>query len=228
MIKVFPGTYMMGQLPGEPDSDDGDEEPRHEVTINSVFWMSKYEVTQDVWRAATRDSVRYGDTSLDYPANGVSWNEVNTVFLDSLTNFEGSEIWRLPSEAEWEYVCRAGEEEYSYYSWGNDVTDFDIYGWHIGNSGNGSHPVGEKDPNPWGFKDMHGNVWEYCSDGYHSTYNGAPTDGSSWLSSETTDKIRRGGAYSFDQIDGRSASRDRVSRNSTFSSNGFRLVRIAD
>src|SRR5205085_3640525 len=109
--------------------------------------------------------------------------------------------YRLPSEAEWEYACRAGTT-------GDYAGNLDAMGWDFSNSGSQTHPVGQKQPNSFGLYDMHGNVWEWCEDYYHSSYVGAPTDGSAWLSGDSSYRVLRGGSWSSDGDKLRSALRD--------------------
>ena len=101
--------------------------------------------------------------------------------------------YRLPSEAEWEYACRAGTQTRYYF--GDDESRLGEYAWYKDNSKGKTHPVGEKEPNQFGLYDIYGNVWEWCSDRWHDNYNGAPTDGSSWETGTGDRRILRGGAW---------------------------------
>ena len=115
--------------------------------------------------------------------------------------------FRLPSEAEWEYACRAGTS--TPYSFGDDSNLLGEYAWHRDNSDAQTHPVGERAPNAWGLHDMHGNVWEWVADTYHDNYTGAPTDGSVWGNlDDTKAKILRGGSWYGNRSRCRSASRN--------------------
>ncbi len=182
----------------------------------------------------------------------VSWHDARE-FCARLSQLKG-EIYRLPSEAEWEYACRAGQP--TAYCFGDDPSQLDEYGWYGNNSGdrpldadrlwqdtnqnanqyhaqinangNRTHPVGEKKPNAWGLYDMHGNVWEWCEDKWHENYEGAPADGSAWTSgSDSEPRLLRGGSWSIFAINCRSAYRGRNDAVLRFIDFGFRVVRVA-
>jgi formylglycine-generating enzyme required for sulfatase activity len=110
------------------------------------------------------------------PVGNVSWNDAQE-FIKKLNDKEGNNKYRLPSEAEWEYAVRAGTT--TRYSFGDDVSKLGDYAWCDSNSGGTTHETGQKEPNPWGLYDIHGNVWEWVQDWWHDNYNGAPTDGRS-------------------------------------------------
>ena len=185
---------MMGRYPGEQDSNTW-EDPQHPVTIGKEFWMGKYEVTQQQWLAlmgswpgaAPDASNGLGD---NYPAYGLTWENVKdfvTVLNQYIIDTVQSPVTvRLPSEAEWEYACRANTGTRFY--WGDDsgYTEIGTYAWY---SGNNDHPgtalVGTKSPNGREIYDMSGNVKEWCEDDYHNDYIGAPADGRAWIDSPT-------------------------------------------
>jgi formylglycine-generating enzyme required for sulfatase activity len=131
----------------------------------------------------------------------VSWNDICgpdgfLARLNALT--EGArpegQVFRLPAEAEWEYACRAGTD--TAYSFGNDPADLGDHGWFGDNAEGRTHPAGQKDPNPWGLFDLHGNVWEWCADVWHDGYKGAPKDGSAWMDGgEQARRVLRGGSW---------------------------------
>ena len=128
----------------------------------------------------------------DRPVESVSWKDVQE-FVKKLNEKEGTDKYRLPSEAEWEYACRAGTQ--TRYSFGDDESKLNEYAWYDKNSGSETHPVGQKKPNPWGLYDMHGNVWEWVQDRWHGDYNGAPSDGSAWEDGSGSDRVDRGGSW---------------------------------
>lgn len=133
------------------------EKPAHAVTITKEFEIGRHEVTQALWQAVTgsNPSTFKGP---DRPVEQVSWNDVQE-FLAVLNGLGDGYHYRLPTEAEWEYAARAGTTA-EYYG------DLDAIAWYGPNSGNQTHPVGEKEPNAWGLYDTHGNVWEWCQDWY--------------------------------------------------------------
>ncbi|KOR27197.1 hypothetical protein TI04_13775, partial [Achromatium sp. WMS2] len=125
-------------------------------------------------------------------------------------------------EAEWEYACRAGGK--GEYCFGDNVAMLKDYAWYDANSGDQTHPVGEKLPNAWGLYDVHGNVWEWCQDRWHDNYNGAPTDGSAWESGYSSYRLLRGGSWNNGDDNCRTACRNSYGHN--YSSNiwGFRVA----
>lgn len=216
------GSFLMGSYPNEIDSKD-DEHPQHKVTFNKGFWMSKYETTQAEWRSVM------GSNPSGFPGDGrpveqVSWNRVQQ-FIQILNNANPTMNFRLPSEAEWEYACRAGTITRFY--WGDDpsYTQIGAYAWVPDNSGGGPHNVGGKLPNAWGLYDMSGNVAEYCQDWYHDGYSGVPTDGSAWVVPAGSNRVLRGGAWAYERAACRSACRILRVPDNAESRHGFRLAR---
>jgi formylglycine-generating enzyme required for sulfatase activity len=174
LIKLPAGNFLMGSSDSDPDASSH-EKPQHRVTIKS-FAIGKYPVTQAQYRALMRKNPSYFRGNSKYPVENISWNDAR-LFCSKLREKTGKK-YRLPSEAEWEYACRAGK--ITHYSFGNNAEELKKYAWFSGNSSNGTHPVGLKKPNPWGLYDMHGNVWEWCEDSWHNDYEGAPVNGSAW------------------------------------------------
>jgi formylglycine-generating enzyme required for sulfatase activity len=219
-LLIFPGEFDMGSSSNEPMRNDN-EEPVHHVKISKSFYIGKYEVTQKQWRdvVGSSPSSFKGD---NLPVEQVSWNDVQE-FIKKLNEKEGSNKYRLPSEAEWEYAARAGTT--SRYSFGDDESILGDYAWYHSNSGSKTHDVGQKKPNPWGLYDMHGNVWEWVQDNWHGDYNGAPTDGSSWESGSY--RVFRGGGWRNLARRCRSADRNYVDPGSRSHYIGFRLLRIS-
>jgi formylglycine-generating enzyme required for sulfatase activity len=133
--------------------------------------------------------------------------------------------YRLPTEAEWEYACRAGSTTRWFF--GDDVSLLGEYAWYRANSRNTTHPVGGKKPNAWGLYDMLGNVWEWCQDVWHDDYQGAPQDGSAWLAGDGSVRVLRGGSWNFDARSARSAERNRPDPRLRYVSDGFRAAMSA-
>ena len=215
MVEIPAGSFVMGANKGEAD-----EQPLHTVTIAKAFAIGKTEVTQAQWQALMGNNpsnfLACGDTC---PVEQVSWDDAQK-FIKKL-NAKTGKHYRLPTEAEWEYACRAGgEHEYC----GSDAAD--KVSWNGNNSGSflfkKPHPVASKDANAFGLHDMSGNVWEWVEDGYHKNYNGAPADGSAWLNGSM--KVLRGGSWGYELSSSRATARFKFSANYRYYSYGFRLA----
>ena len=208
------GKFMMGSPSGEANRSG--EEPQHEVTISKPFYMGVTEVTQAQYEAVmgTNPSNFKGATN---PVETVSWNDA-AEFCKKLSEKTGKTL-RLPTEAEWEYACRAGTK--TAFSFGDADTGLGDYAWFNGNNGNTPRPVGQKKPNPWGLYDMHGNVWEWCADWYGDYPKGAATDPQGPASG--TYRVLRGGAWFISPDFCRSAYRF-INYPDIRSSIGFRVV----
>lgn len=234
LVRIPAGTFMMGRYDGEWDSYER-EDPQHQVTLAQDFYMGKYELTQRQWQAVMDTTPWSGREDvlehLDSPAVYVSWDGAQsfiTALNSHITNTDqGTATFRLPTEAEWEYACRAGTMTRFY--WGDDPYDLQIgnCAWYASNAG--SHCakiVGLKLPNAFGLYDMSGNVWEWCEDDWHEDYTDAPTNGSAWVDSPRgSDRVRRGGSWSHYGEGCRSARRSIGSIGSPASYVGFRLAR---
>ena len=200
MIWIEPGTFTMGS----PDSDDrakSHEKPQHEVTITEGFYLGKYEVTQAQWA-----SVMGGPAANpNMPKANISWNDVQE-FIAVLNTVQDSAVYRMPTEAEWEYACRAGTT--TRFSFGDDESYLGDYAWYGGNSGNVAHEVGGKLPNPWGLYDMHGNVFEWVQDRLDPTYyeTSPPLDPPGPATGVS--RVVRGGCFGYGWWAERSANRE--------------------
>ena len=260
MVWIPPGSFMMGSTDAEAQAAYENaksflnekaqlkwytsEKPRHQVTIREGFYMGRYEVTQAQWQTVKGTTVQrqrdkanpswstYGEGD-NYPMYYVSWNEAQE-FIEKLNQMNDGYTYRLPTEAEWEYACRAGTATAFAFgdSLSSDQANFDG-NYPYGGAGKGVYrekmaPVGSFQPNAWGLYDMHGNVWEWCQDWLHDSYNGAPTDGSAWLTGgEQKSRVVRGGSFDFGASHLRSAFHLGLPPAFRQDGTGFRVVAIA-
>ena len=209
------GEFMMG-------SEESDlEKPVHNVTLKKPFYLGVYPVNQKEWKMVMEKNPSHfkGD---NLPVEKVSWEDVQK-FIKNLNEKESTDRYRLPSEAEWEYAAHAGTS--TRYSFGDDKSKLDEYGWYVENSDHKTHPVGQKKSNPWGLYDIHGNVWEWVQDEWHESYEDAPTDGSAWEDGNSALRVVRGGGWAFNAEDCRSAFRDFIDPGDRDGALGFRLHR---
>ena len=224
-VWIGPGVFQMGS-PESEEGRDSDEGPLHEVELSRGFWLGKYEVTQGGWEAVMGDNPSYFEGDARRPVERVSWYDVHE-FIGRLNAAAGDSLYRLPSEAEWEYACRAGTS--TRWSFGDDEGRLGDYAWYDGNNDPwGTKAVGGKLPNPWGLYDMHGNVYEWVQDRFSYDYDyykssprvdpPGPTSGSF--------RVFRGGIFASYARGVRSAARDRVSPGYRDSRIGVRLLRI--
>ena len=228
MIWIQPGTFQMGSPNSEPGrfSDEG---PQHEVTITRGFYLGTYEITQGQWERVMGTRPWSGRSYVleypDHPAVYVSWEDAQG-FISELNTAEGAAVYRLPTEAEWEYACRAGTT--TLWSFGDDEGRLTDYAWYRDNAWNVgeqyAHKVGTKLSNSWGLYDMHGNVWEWVRDWYGGGYPGGvqvdpvgPVSGSY--------RVLRGGTFVSDARNVRSAERRYYSPSSRYDTLGLRLLR---
>jgi formylglycine-generating enzyme required for sulfatase activity/serine/threonine protein kinase len=251
-VYIPPGTFMMGSAFDEPGRNNN--EKLHKVTLTQGFYLQTTEVTLDQWRAFIRDTKysseaetgkgawirrggkwsnkkgRYWDNPGFYqtendPVTCVSWNDVQSYI--KWLNRKEKKKYRLPTESEWEYACRAGsttafangaisELKCGYDSHLNDM------GWYCGNSNRKTHPVSKKKPNLWGLYDMHGNVWEWCQDWYEEYPSGSITNPTG--PSQGSRRVRRGGGWGNDALDCRSSFRGKFWPEGGTRGIGFRLL----
>jgi len=220
------GSFQIGSPYSEAGRDD-DEGPQQSIRIRA-FRMQTTELTQLQWKQVMgyNPSFFKGDS---LPVEQVSWNQVQE-FIGRLNAIDPGKGYRLPSEAEWEYACRAGSS--TRFPWGDDPHYYALgmFSWtDVGTTGD-THPVGRKLPNAWGLYDMHGNVFEWCRDWYHDSYDKTPTDGSALESPVGSQRVYRGGgsvipSWEYDARRCRSAYRCRGRPTSRYYDVGFRLVK---
>nr|NCR69600.1 formylglycine-generating enzyme family protein [Microcystis aeruginosa LL11-07] len=203
MVSLPAGKFTMGSA----ESDD--EKPPHQVKVNS-FAIGKYPITQAQYQAVMGTNPshfkNWFKNNPQNPVECVSWDDAQA-FCQKLSQITGK-TYRLPTEAEWEYACRAGTTTRYYF--GDNDNQLGDYAWYSGNSNDTTHPVGQKKPNAWGLHDMSGNVWEWCEDDWHNSYAGAPDDGTAWIDNDNrsrSGKFLRGGSWGCDPNLCRSASR---------------------
>jgi formylglycine-generating enzyme required for sulfatase activity len=227
LVWVPAGSFQMGS----PDSGVGrepDEGPVHTVELDG-FWMGMYEVTQEQYEAVTGTNPSNFFKREKNPVETVSWNDAAD-FCRKVTDKVGrasspARTFRLPTEAEWEYACRAGST--TRFCFGDSDSGLGDYAWYNGNSGNQTHPVGAKKPNAWGLYDMHGNVWEWCGDWYADKYDSGATKNPQGASSgeyRGEYRVLRGGTSGSYPFDCRSASRLGYDLSIATVSVGFRVV----
>jgi len=227
MVWIEPGTFTMGSPPSEPGRYP-DEGPGHKVTIARGFYLGKYELTQGQWESVmdTRpwEGQQYVEENPNNPAVHIRWFDARN-FAATLNEAAGAEIYRLPTEAEWEYACRA--DTTSRWSFGDDEEQLGEYAWYDANAWNAgeryAHEVGRKRPNGWGLYDMHGNVWEWVSDWYGSYTTDPQTDPTGPLGGSVF--IVRGGSFNSHARHVRSAYRSTHELSVRLSRIGARLLR---
>jgi formylglycine-generating enzyme required for sulfatase activity len=198
-----------------------DEQPPHQVEITKPFYLQTTEVSQAQWKKVMGDNPsHFKDCGDDCPVERVSWDDAQK-FIKKLNQMEGINKYRLPTEAEWEYACRAGTT--TVFSFGNEVDKLGEYGWYGDNSGGKTKPVGKRRPNAWGLYDMHGNVYEWCQDWYGDYPTGPIPDPKG--PAKGKGRVLRGGSWYSDAGFLRSASRSWDDPDFRYNYNGFRVAR---
>jgi formylglycine-generating enzyme required for sulfatase activity len=229
MVWIPEGSFVMGSPDTEQDGSTA-EGPQHAVIVGG-FWMAKFELTKRQWTAVMGTTPWVGHANVlddpQSPAVYVSWNNAQAL-IAALNGLTGK-TFQLPSEAQWEYACRAGTDTRFY--WGDDpgYTEINDYAWWKGNVVSAgepyAHEVGQKRPNAFGLYDMSGNVWELCEDDRHSDYTGAPTDGSAWINSpRDASRVSRGANWASNGEYCRSAYRGFGEPITATAGIGFRLA----
>ncbi len=218
---IPPGEFVMGSPKDEPGRWQ-DEGPQHTVRIHHGFWMFDTPVTQALWQAvmgADNNPSHFSDNP-QHPVERVTWYG-SQKFITKLNQIKPGLELTLLSEAQWEYACRAGTESAIY------AEDLDAIAWYDANSSGDTHPVKLKQPNDWGLYDMVGNVFEWVQDAKHEGYEGAPSDGSAWVDNEAAaERVVRGGSWSGEARDCRSAARHWDPPDVVWRLQGFRCARI--
>jgi formylglycine-generating enzyme required for sulfatase activity len=221
MLLVPPGTFQMGCIMGSNQYGCRSiEQPVHQVTLTSAFYLGRYEVTQAQWTARMGSNPSSFQASSGYPDSGsrpverVSWNTIQ--------GYLAATGMRLPTEAEWEYACRAGTQT-PFYNGSMDDNTVGALAWYAPNSGSQTHAVGGKAANGFGLHDLLGNVSEWVNDRYGTYQSGTQTDPSGPASGKV--RLSRGGAWNFDTFWVRSTSRDGVTPSDVYNFVGFRVAR---
>ena len=237
MVRIEPGEFWMGSGDSHPDAFDN-EKPRHKVKMTRPFFLGRTKITQAVYqdvmgtnprpissKGRFSNQVKDKDTS-QHPVESISWldaiyfcnrlserHELTPFYIvDSnkiVTVRAGSTGYRLPTEAEWEFACRAGTD--SKWSFGENPDDLDMHAWFADNSGDTTHPVGKKKANPWGLFDMHGNVPDWCWDRYKEDhYKESYVSNPSGPGGPGDFRVQRGGGWNMKAAQTRSAYRERA------------------
>ncbi len=228
---IPPGQFSMGSPSKEVGRFDA-EEPLHQVSLARGYWIFDTPCTQALWTAVMRENPSSFQTP-DRPVESVGIDEVKK-FISLLNEGQKGLNLTLPSEAEWEYACRAGTTGPNYLgtqkslgkiAWfdQNSGKDSDL---KTGGQDQGTRPVGLKTPNVWGLYDMLGNVWEWCADVWHDNYDGAPTDGSAWIDDGSALRVNRGGSWNLRARIVRAACRNRIRPSYRSGYLGFRCARV--
>ncbi len=226
LVLIPAGTFTMGsgeddEEPAQEDLDDKDFEPTpqaHEVTISKPFYMGRYAVTQEQWQAVMGSNPNLHEGAKN-PVDSVSWNDCQE-FLEELKKKYPQLRPALPTEAQWEYACRAGGT--GEFCFGDHESELSEYAWFTNNAAYQTHPVGQKRANAWGFYDMHGNVWEWCADWFGRYSSNSKTDPTGAASGRS--RVIRGGACSFGAAGCRSSYRFADPPDFRSGDRGFRLV----
>ena len=216
MILIRPGSFMMGS-----DKGDSDEKPAHKVKITNPFYLGKFEVTQAQYQAVMGSNPSNFKGEGNLPVEMVSWDDCQG-FLKKLNEKMPGKEFRLPTEAEWEFACRAGST--TEYCFGDDESILEQYAWYSNNSNSKTHPVGGKKPNAWGLYDMYGNVWEWCNDYYGDKYyESSPAEDPKGADSSDVRVLRGGSGSTFVPWYCRSATRSGDVPTVRTVDNGFRV-----
>jgi len=221
LVRIPAGKFMMGSPKTEKDRKDS-EGPQRRVTISKAFYMGVTEVTQAQYECITgKNPSTFKDPQ--NPVEKVSWNDA-TAFCAALSK-KARRTVRLPTEAQWEYACRAGTK--TCFSFGDDDKYLDAHGWHVDNSGAKTHPVGQKKPNAFGLYDMHGNMYEWCRDWYDEKFYAKAKDVDPENTTGAECRVLRGCAWKSAPQYCRTANRIKHTSGKRFNDFGFRVVIVS-
>ncbi|MCD6328514.1 formylglycine-generating enzyme family protein [bacterium] len=221
-VWIPPGEFWMGS-PKSEKKRFNNEGPLHTVRIAKGFWLGKFEVTQAEYeRVMGKNPSHFKGSS--HPVESLSWNDA-VEFCGKLSGQSGA-IYRLPTEAEWEYACRAGTT--TRFNTGDSDSELGRAGWYAGNSRRKTHDVGQKAPNAWGLFDMHGNVWEWCSDWYGEDYYGSSPGVDPTGPGSGSRRVIRGGSWYNLARYCRSAARYRYDPRYRYFNIGLRVARSSN
>ncbi len=221
LVRIPAGKFIMGS-PATKTGRRNDEGPQRWVRISKPFYMGVTEVTQLQYQSVMGKNPSR-DKGPRNPVEMVSWNDA-TAFCAALSKKTRRAV-RLPTEAQWEYACRAGTK--TRFSFGDDDKGMDDYGWYNANSGDKPHPVGQKKPNAWGLYDMHGNMWEWCSDWYDANAYAKAKNVNPENTTKTSARVLRGGSWGYDPDRCRAAFRNSFTSVSRRDGFGFRVVVVS-
>ena len=210
-VLIPPGNFTMGTT-----------DSKRYVTLSKGFLLANAPVTQSQWKKVMGNNPsHFKENGNNCPVEKVSWADANQ-FINKLNEIEQTNTYCLPTEAQWEYACRAGST--TEYCFGDDEKMLKDYAWYDKNSGGKTQPVKQKEPNAWGLYDMHGNVWEWCEDFFYGDYPNEPVTDPTGPSSGAF-RVIRGGSWNDDPRNLRSAIRGHSSPGNRINNVGFRLLR---
>ncbi len=226
MVLIPAGEFLMGS-PGSDKHASDDEKPQHRVRITKPFYLGKYPLTQEQWEAVMGNNP-CNFKSPKHPVDKVNWDDCRQ-FLDKLNRRQGKQAgkFQLPSEAQWEYACRAGSK--TRYCFGDDEARLNEYAWYGAyfEVPPATHPVGRKKPNAWGLYDMQGHLWEWCADWYDGRYYARSPADDPTGPAMGSHRAARGGSWRTSASGCRSASRiGDLDLGDRFPNLGFRVCRV--